>query len=194
MRSLRTLRRRPVKQALVLAFILFSVFDITQVLHCLSRSAPESVTRRKERVYIASIHWNNEPIIRSHWNAAIIALVKALGRENVFITVYESGSWDNSKGALKELDMALDGLDIRRNITLSKTTHADEMAVAEKGSGWIDTPRGKRELRRIPYLSKLRNWTLEPLQQLASQGEMFDTVLFLNDVVFTVCFESLLMR
>jgi hypothetical protein len=150
----------------------------------------EFVTQRSERVYIASIHWNNEQTLRSHWNDAVIALANALGRENVFITIYESGSWDDSKGALRELDMALAAHNIRRNITLSETTHLDEISVMEKGSGWIDTPRGRRELRRIPYLSRLRNWALRPLQELARQGEQFDKVLFLNDVVFNVCIIS----
>jgi hypothetical protein len=138
-------------------------------------------------VYIASIHWNNERVLRSHWNDAVIALANALGRENVFVTVYESGSWDDSKGALRELDRALAAHNIRRNITLSENTHLDEISVVNKGSGWIDTPRGKRELRRIPYLSRIRNWTLEPLRELVRQGEHFDKVLFLNDVVFNVC-------
>jgi hypothetical protein len=63
------------------------------------------------------------------------------------------------------------------------------MSIAKeyRNSGWIDTPRGRKELRRIPYLSRLRNWTLQPLLELARQGEKFDKVLFLNDVVFSVC-------
>ena len=133
--------------------------------------------RRTERVYIASMHWNNGRILRSHWNDAVVALAKALSRENVFVTVYESGSWDDSKGALSELDQTLGGLGIRRNITLSETTHLDEVSAADNGTGWIDTPRGKKELRRIPYLSRLRNWTLEPLQELSRRGERFDKVL-----------------
>ncbi|EMD58651.1 hypothetical protein GGP41_006101 [Bipolaris sorokiniana] len=184
-RYLRILRRRSTKQVLILAFILFNIFDIAQILRCLSSSTAEPIPRRQERVYIASLHWNNERILRSHWNDAVVALANALGRENVFITVFESGSWDNSKGALRELDRALEAHQIRRNITLSDTTHLDEISAVNKGSGWIDTPRGRRELRRIPYLSRLRNWTLEPLQELIRQGEKFDKVLFLNDVVFT---------
>ncbi|OWY49415.1 glycosyltransferase family 69 protein [Alternaria alternata] len=180
----RALRRRPIKQLLLPVIILFHVFEVAQVLRCHLSHADQFVTQRSERVYIASIHWNNEKILRSHWNDAVIALADALGRENVFITIYESGSWDDSKGALGELDTALAAHDIRRNITLSETTHLDEISVTETGSGWIDTPRGRRELRRIPYLSRLRNWTLLPLQELARQGEQFDTVLFLNDVVF----------
>ncbi|KAF2134173.1 glycosyltransferase family 69 protein [Dothidotthia symphoricarpi CBS 119687] len=178
------LRRYLTKQVLILAFALFSIFETTHVLHCLSGPTTEPVTRRPERVYIASIHWNNEQILRNHWNNAVVALTEALGRENVFITVYESGSWDDSKSALRELDMTLERLEIRRNITLSETNHLDEISVVNKTSGWINTPTG-RELRRIPYLSRLRNWTLEPLQELARQGERFDKILFLNDVVFT---------
>lgn len=176
-----------IKQVLILVFVLFSIIDVAQILRSLSSPTNEPIARRPERVYIASIHWNNERILRSHWNDAVLALANALGRENVFVTVYESGSWDDSKGALRELDMALGAHNIRRNITLSETTHLDEKSVVNRGSGWIDTPRGRRELRRIPYLSRLRNWTLEPLQELARQGEQFDKVLFLNDVVFTVC-------
>jgi hypothetical protein len=186
----RVLRRRPIKRVLILVFILFNIFEVSQILRCISSPTDEPVAQRPERVYIASIHWNNERILRSHWNDAVIALANALGRETVFITVYESGSWDDSKGALRELDMALAAHKIRRNITLSETTHLDEISVVEKGPGWIDTPRGRRELRRIPYLSRLRNWTLEPLQELVRQGERFDKVLFLNDVVFNVCLMS----
>jgi hypothetical protein len=185
-RLLRTLRPRSTKQVFILAFVLYSVFEIAQVLRCLSVPVTEPIIRRPERVYIASIHWNNERILRSHWSKAVIALAKTLGRDNVFVTVYESGSWDNSKGALRELDKALEEHGIRRNITMSETTHMDEIAVGNKGPGWIDTPRGTRELRRIPYLARLRNWTLEPLQRLAQKGERFDKVLFLNDVVFDV--------
>jgi hypothetical protein len=192
MRAPRTLRRRSVRQIVLLVCILFTVFDVCQVLR--SRAGPVAETRpaarRSERIYIASIHWNNEQILRSHWNDAVVELAKALGRENVFITVYESGSWDGSKVVLRDLDATLEANDIRRNITLSDVTHKDEMSVAKehRGFGWIDTPRGRKELRRIPYLARLRNWTLQPLLELSRQGEKFDKVLFLNDVVFSVCF------
>lgn len=89
----------------------------------------------------------------------MLDLAKALGQENVFVAVSESGSWDGTKDALRDLDATLDIHNIRRNITLSDVTHADEMSVpnVQKGLGWISTPRGQKELRRIPYLSRLRN-------------------------------------
>ena len=140
-----------------------------------------------QRVFIASIHWNNEAILRSHWNQAVINVVKHFGSNNVHVSVLESGSWDDSKGALKLLDEELGELAVGRTITLDKTTHADEIAAAPSSDGWIDTTRGKKELRRIPYLSRLRNRSLEPLDKLADKGIKFDRILFLNDVVFDVC-------
>lgn len=75
---------------------------------------------------------------------------------------------------------------MQRTIVLDETTHAEQLAKPPAPTGWIDTPRGKRELRRIPYLSGLRNRSLKPLAEVALNGVTFDKVLFLNDVVFTV--------
>lgn len=179
-------RRHLILQVLVIAFLFSQVLDIAKILHCLSNHTEDTVFRRPERIYIASLHWNNEKILRSHWNNAVVALAEALGRENVFIAVYESGSWDDSKGALQELDLALGVYGIRRNITLSPATHLHEISGTNRSHGWIDTPQGGRDLRQIPYLSRLRNLALEPLQQLSQQGEKFDKVFFLNDVVSNV--------
>ncbi|KAL8948285.1 MAG: hypothetical protein Q9222_005520, partial [Ikaeria aurantiellina] len=116
-------------------------------------------------------------------------LVSFLGPKNVYISILESGSWDDSKGALRELDAELEKLGIAKTIILDKTTHVDEISAEPGSSGWISTPRGRYELRRIPYLSRLRNRSLEPLTRLAEDPEnpvVFDRILFLNDVVFTV--------
>ncbi|KAI9770184.1 MAG: hypothetical protein M1839_003250 [Geoglossum umbratile] len=138
------------------------------------------------KIYISSTHWNNEAILRSRWNTAVVNLVKEFGPSNVYVSIYESGSWDDSKGALQELDHMLEALGVETTIILDETTHNDEIAKPPGKTGWIDTPRGKRELRRIPYLSRLRNFTLQPLEKLLLEGRSFDKILFLNDVVFTV--------
>ncbi|KAK1148520.1 hypothetical protein N8T08_009526, partial [Aspergillus melleus] len=143
-------------------------------------------TRQDERIYIASMHWNNEGILRSRWNDAVLEVAKTWGPDNVFVSVYECGSWDDTKGALRQLDMKLDRLGVRQNITLSERTHQDEISAPPSEEGWIDTPRNKEELRRVPYLARLRNLTLKPLEDLARQGVTFDKILFLNDVDFTV--------
>lgn len=163
---------------------------LTQTRQALHSKQNFSALKKAPRVYIASIHWNNEKILRSNWTNAVLELAESLGPEHIYISIYESGSWDDSKGALSLLDAELEKIGVQRTIILEpRRTHAEEIATSPSLSGWIDTPRGQKELRRIPYLSRLRNISLKPLAELALKGVVFDRVLFLNDVVFTVGFK-----
>lgn len=197
----RTRRSRILRVTLLVIFLLCTIDLISLLSSYLGqrqlqlqlppRPKAELLQDKKERIYIASIHWNNEAVLRSKWIEAVVNTVQVLGPENVYVSIYESGSWDDSKGALRGLNTTLEQLDVRRSIVLDERTHLDEISrgpasLSLSESGWIDTPRGKRELRRIPYLSRLRNRSLEPLVELALQGRRFDRILFLNDVVFTV--------
>lgn len=188
----RTLRRVLVRHRIIryllFAFIAWNLIELHLILRRISeidfiyRERP----RKQERIYIASVNWNNEIILRSHWNQAVRDLAWKLGPENVYISIYESGSYDNTKGALMDLDADLERLGVPRTITLSHVTHEDEINAPPGDEGWIVTPQGRTEVRRIPYLSRARNLSLEPLYELAKQGITFDKILFLNDVVFTV--------
>jgi Cryptococcal mannosyltransferase 1 len=175
----------------VFLFVFANFLQVWRIQHHLSQpsslhhDSPYSPGKNK-RVFVASIHWNNEAILRERWNDAIVELVEVIGPANIFVSIYESGSWDDTKGALRELDQRLDKLQVSRNITLSPVTHIDEITQPPADLGWIKTPRGKKELRRIPYLSRLRNISLQPLLDLHSKGIDFDAVLFLGDVAFTV--------
>ena len=147
----------------------------------------------KERIFIASMHWNNELIIRSHWTAAVLNLVRHFGAENVYISILEGGSWDDTKGALRKLDLELDKLGVERSIELYERTHEYEIERVPEPleEGWVWTSRGREELRRIPYLAGIRNQVMGKLKQLAERVEgkgkrSFDKVLWLNDVIFTV--------
>lgn len=133
------------------------------------------------------MHWNNEGILRSHWNNAVIELVKHFGPSNVFVAVLESGSWDNSKGALRDLDSRLDSLEVTRSIILEDTTHAEEISrtPSVNETGWVSTSHGRKELRRIPYLANIRNRVMAEMHTHSkATGTRFDKVLWLNDVVF----------
>jgi hypothetical protein len=195
----RSLRLRPIlKRLLQIAGILIlaqSIVDYRRSRAPIAVAETRNTAANQEKVFIASIHWNNEEILRSHWVPALLELVSHLGEKNVYVSVQESGSWDDSKGALRELDEALGKAGVRRRIILDDTTHADEIGKTPAESGWIQTSRSAtKELRRVPYLAKLRNLVLEPLEELAGKGERFDRVLFVNDVVFTVCTDTLSMR
>jgi hypothetical protein len=178
--------RRNYFNQILLLVLLANLFEVLYVRHRFSSSQPADRPLGTTKLYIASLHWNNEAILRSHWNKAVLDLVKVLGPTNVFLSIHESGSWDDSKGALRELRAELKKLKVWHNITLSEVTHLDEINAPPIGPGWIETPRGKTELRRIPYLSRLRNDSLWNLEQLYQDGYTFDKILFLNDVVFTV--------
>ena len=196
----RSLRYRAiVKRILQIAGILFLVQSIVDYRRSRAPYLGEVGAPDGQKIFIASIHWNNEKILRSHWIPGVLGLADHFGKNNVYVSVQESGSWDDSKGALRELDSELGRRGVRRRIVLDETTHADEIAKTpadgEEREGWIQTSRSAtKELRRVPYLAKLRNLVLEPLEELAGKGERFDRVLFVNDVVFTVCTGTLSMR
>lgn len=170
--------------AVIVAFL--SLIETLQIKSRLSkpRSKIPDIRRHSERIFIAGIHWNNEEILRDYWNDAVIALATAIGPGNVFVSIYESGSWDKTKEVLRDLDRGLGTIGVNRSIVLSNVTHEDEVA-RPPGLGWVDSRQGTKELRRIPYLARIRNLALESLKELASKGEHFDKVLFLNDVVFS---------
>ncbi|KAL1608179.1 hypothetical protein SLS60_003118 [Paraconiothyrium brasiliense] len=179
--------RKVVARISLVLFVLFNTLDILHVQQRLARGSASlnSYKPGSERIFIASIFWNNEAILRSSLSAALVALAEHLGPKNVFISIHESGSWDETKDALRELDEALERIGVERKITTSNVTHLDEISVAPQGEGWVDTPQGQKELRRIPYLAKQRNIGLQPLEELAQRGIRFDKVLFVNDVVFS---------
>ena len=186
-------RRRTRSRLLHCAFFLFGIWCFLDVLRVqtqlVSNNKRQGSSMPKQRIFIASTHWNNEAILRTHWNDAVVDLVQHFGKDNVYVSVYESGSWDNTKGALQELEQRLAELGARRSIILDPVTHEDEIAKSADWTGWILTARKKTELRRIPYLADLRNRSLQPLLELQQLGQTFDKILFLNDVVFTVRFQ-----
>ncbi|KAK7179430.1 hypothetical protein DPSP01_011503 [Paraphaeosphaeria sporulosa] len=179
--------RKAIVRILLALFVLFNALDILHVRQRLARGSPSSNDYEpgSERVFIAGIFWNNEAILRSSLSAALVGLAETLGPKNVFVSIHESGSWDDTKDALRELDEALEKVGVERRITTSNVTHEDEISVEPTGEGWVETPQGNKELRRIPYLAKQRNTGLKPLAELAEKGIHFDKILFVNDVVFS---------
>ncbi len=193
MAALRTSRRwlrSPVVKAIFSGFVIWSILEVYHI-----RSSWHKLQLHKERfgkppkVYIASLHWNDEELLQEYWNDALLGLVHTLGPENVFVSIYESGSWDNTAYYLRGLDQELEKLGVERSIILDATTHEDEISAnppEEDAEGWITTPQGKRAPRRVPFLAKLRNKSMQPFHDQVAKGVVFDKVLFLNDVVFKV--------
>lgn len=125
----------------------------------------------------------------------LLKLIDTLGVENVYVSIIESGSFDYSANAIQWLDTQLGEINVERTIITDPTTHLDtinEGPLDEFGNekaGWIFTgdsdPPGQKELRRIPYLSEVRNRGLRPLLQMHRlEGKTYDKILYLNDVYF----------
>jgi hypothetical protein len=137
---------------------------------------------------------NSEYMLRLYWNSALLRLIDILGPENVYVSILESGSQEDTKGALRELELKLNTRGVQNRIVLGidAEEHVERLKnVPEEGKreGWIFTARGDKgwELRRIPYLADLRNKVMAPLLEFEETSyERFDRVLWINDVVFTV--------
>ncbi|KAK4630949.1 hypothetical protein CLAFUR4_02896 [Fulvia fulva] len=188
MRALFSRRSSLLHRILNVLGIVATVWTVVEVLYVRTALVRESSVTPPalgdERIFIASIHWTNEAILRAHWNKAVVELANSIGPSNVYVSVYESGSMDDTKGALRDLDKDLGLAKIPRTIVLDATTHQHEISKTPSETGWIRTPGGQLELRRIPYLARLRNIAMEPLAKLGEKGIKFDKILFLNDVVF----------
>ncbi|KAI5300196.1 hypothetical protein KEM55_008890 [Ascosphaera atra] len=179
--TLNSLRWRPSTDA--------HTFTTTRSAAKTGESVPALVPGIKT-VYISATHWNSAPILQSHWSAAVLDLIRHLGPENVYLSIYESGSWDDTKAQLRLLEGQLEEIGVGKTIVLDETTHLDiinqpEPPADAKAEGWVQTPRGKREVRRIPYLAQVRNKSLDPLARMTAEGRKFDRIIFLNDVIFS---------
>ena len=192
----RSIRSKYIRTAITVVVIITTLDLFSLVWNFSTQSCPPNVSSERNnpiatpKIFVASTHWNNEKAIREFWSKAVLDLVEHVGPENIYISIYESGSWDDSKGALRLLDFDLERLGVQRTIVLDDNTHADEIAKPPGDIGWVETSREKKELRRIPYLANLRNKSLKPLIDLALNGVRYDRILFLNDVAFTVCIPS----
>jgi Cryptococcal mannosyltransferase 1 len=187
------LRPRPLLITLFLIFVLDTLL-ITRSAPRPQRTKTLPPSLRNERIFIASMARNSEYMLRLYWNSALLRLIETLGPENVYVSIMESGSQEDTKGALRDLELKLNALGVENRIVLGidAEQHTERLKnVPPEGNreGWIFTARGEKgwELRRIPYLADLRNQVMAPLLEIEETSyDRFDRVLWINDVVFTV--------
>ena len=107
--------------------------------------------------------YNNEKVI-PYWSDSIIKAIHYLGTDNVFVSILESGSDDQSSVLLQQLNDRLGAMDVQRHILTQ--------------DGVITKPDDMGEIERIHFLSALRNRVLEPLVENGG----YDKVIFSNDI------------
>ncbi|OMJ12538.1 Alpha-1,3-mannosyltransferase CMT1 [Smittium culicis] len=126
-------------------------------------------TRKKKYFFSMNLYNNEEalPFIIQE----IMQLFKFLGPENIFLSIYENGSMDNTKLILAEFKKFLEASDLRYRLV------ADSIVRPEK-------------YHRIEYLAGVRNKALEPLETEEKLGFVYDKIVFLNDIFF--CYYDIL--
>lgn len=104
--------------------------------------------------------------------ANMFRVAAIVGYENVFVSIYENGSNDQTKALLKIFDSLTRSVGLR---VVIRTSHR----------------RRGQFVHRIEYLAEVRNAALRPLYELRdSEGEFFDSIIFMNDVL--PCVDDLL--
>ncbi|KAJ2354127.1 hypothetical protein IWW50_000831 [Coemansia erecta] len=125
-----------------------------------------NVSQSAGRVFVAVNLFNSERVL-PNMATQLLAFAEMLGRKRVFLSVYENGSTDNTKGILRAFAQTLGEMGIPHKIT-------------------TDDKRRPQLYHRIEYMAAIRNRALEPLYS----SNTYDRVVFINDVYF--CLPDLL--
>lgn len=115
-----------------------------------------------EKIFIAAMFHNNERVI-PYWHNSLVKVIHYLGPDNVFVSIVESYSTDNSPQLLEALDADLALIGVPRRILI-----ADDS---------ISKPDDMSGNNRVEFLAATRNHALEPLMEGG-----YEKVVFLNDI------------
>jgi Cryptococcal mannosyltransferase 1 len=197
---MRSLRRRRVRTSIILLFLALAYFILILPLslqrgqHVQLAAYDTSIAHLpRPRVFIAAMLANCAPLLSNHWIPSLLGLIEKLGHENVFVSILENGSVDETRSLLMELqtNLTLRNVsfsfmfeeDFRDGVTFQKEGLLTRL-LGKEGSGdnWIMTDKGWFP-RRISYLAQLRNMVLDPLK---NSSRRYDKILFINDVIFSV--------
>ena len=124
-----------------------------------------------ETVYIAANIIDGK-LINGSWGGSLLDLIDAIGKERVFVSIYGGPT-----AALKEFASKLE--------CESSIVSEEEEPIPLDKIPHTKLPTGESRIKRIAYLAEVRNKALEPLEQQANKGKIYDRVLFINDIYFT---------
>ncbi|KAH7106417.1 cryptococcal mannosyltransferase 1-domain-containing protein [Auriculariales sp. MPI-PUGE-AT-0066] len=120
-------------------------------------------------VYIAAIFHNNDKVL-PHWTQEMLRLVQYIGTDNVFLSLVESYSTDNTPELLKSFGATLTQMRVPHRIIINDTSI-------------LRPPKIVSNVARVDFLAATRNLALEPLRSRRSFAR--GRVLFSNDVYVT---------
>lgn len=128
--------------------------------------------QKSEHKYFFAINLYNSFDVIPDLFATLFRVSSILGYHNVFVSIYENGSTDQTKALLRIFDALTRSVGMRVVIRTSTRT------------------RGAFN-HRIEYLAEVRNAAFVPLHELRdAEGEYFDSIIFMNDIL--PCVDDLL--
>lgn len=129
-----------------------------------SERVKRELTNSEHKYFFAINLYNSFDVIPDIF-ATLFRTASILGYHNVFVSIYENGSNDQTKSLLKIFDALARTVGLRVIIRTSMRT------------------RGQFN-HRIEYLAEVRNAAMTPLHELRdAEGEVFDTIIFMNDIL-----------
>ena len=130
----------------------------------LSQSYPDrGGYARGEKIFIAAAFYNNEAVL-PYWTRTMLDTITYLGPDNVFVSIVESYSEDQTPTLLRAFAAELDRRDVPHRIFVQ--------------DGAVARPPVLEGNPRVEYLAAVRNRALEPLVERGG----YDRVLFSNDI------------
>lgn len=141
-------------------------------------AAPGCANPLNERIFISvSLYDRGGHLAGGAWGQSLLRLIHLLGPGNVFLSIYENDSGPEGMDALEAL----------KAMVPSRHHIVSDGHVPLDGFPNITMPDSTERMKRLAYLSEMRNRALRPLDTFAPSEdgvEPFDKVLFLNDVAF----------
>lgn len=123
------------------------------------------LTPATQHKYFFAINLYNSFDVIPDLFATLFRVSAILGYHNVYVSIYENGSSDQTKALLRIFDALTRSVGLRVTIRTSTRT------------------RGAFN-HRIEYLAEVRNQAFNPLHELRdSHNEYFDTIVFMNDIL-----------
>lgn len=140
--------------------------------HLHASAVRRDLSMSKDHKYFIAINLYNSFDIIPDLFATLFRVSSILGYHNVFVSIYENGSNDQTKALLRIFSALTKSVGLRVTIRTSQRT------------------RGQFN-HRIEYLAEVRNSAFVPLHELRdSENEYFDTIIFMNDIL--PCVDDLL--
>ncbi|KAK9430874.1 cryptococcal mannosyltransferase 1-domain-containing protein [Lipomyces doorenjongii] len=130
-------------------------------------------SRTNDAYFIAANFYNNNDILPS-WIAEIVKLIDVLGSDNVYVSLAENDSQDNTASSLLQFSQYLHHKGVQYSLNI--TSGLRPLPIHDP---WVDTQA------RISYMTTVRNIALAPLEDVSSTplGDRIKHVIFLNDVI-----------